>query len=264
MMERSRVSATLGAWRGANPVNHEALEQILLRVSEMVCELPQLREMDINPIIVDENGAVAVDARIVVGNTLATARPYQHLSILPYPAHFRQEWPLRGGGHYTIRAIHPDDGQMLQELVRGLSPESRYNRFVSALTELSPGMLAKFSLIDYDREMALVAVLEEREIDEQGEVTEHERLVGVVRYVTNPDSSSCEFSLLIADDMSGKGMGSRMMRSIMDVARDKGLREIIGLVLTKNSNMLKLMRSLGFSVKPYPDDPDFRLVTYQL
>ena len=85
-----------------------------------------------------------------------------------------------------------------------------------------------------------------------------------MRYVTNPDSSSCEFSLLIADDMSGKGMGSRMMRSIMDVARDKGLREIIGLVLTNNSNMLKLMRSLGFSVKPYPDDPDFRLVTYQL
>lgn len=264
MIDRSRVSATLGNWRGASAVDRELLEQVLLRVSEMVCELPQLREMDINPIIVDANGAVAVDARIVVGNTTATARPYQHLSILPYPAHFKQEWPLRGGGHYTIRAIHPDDGQMLQELVRGLSPESRYNRFVSALTELSPGMLAKFSLIDYDREMALVAILDEREISPDGKVTEQERLVGVVRYVTNPDSSTCEFSLLIADDMSGKGMGSRMMRSIMDVARDKGLREIIGLVLTSNSSMLKLMRSLGFVIKPYPDDPDFRLVTYQL
>ncbi|MEZ7829660.1 MAG: bifunctional acetate--CoA ligase family protein/GNAT family N-acetyltransferase [Brachymonas denitrificans] len=264
MIERSRVSATLDAWRGATPVNRESLEQVLLRVSEMVCELPQLREMDINPIIVDEDGAVAVDARIVVGNTLATARPYQHLSILPYPAQFEQQWPLPGGGHYIVRPIHPDDAEMLQELVRGLKPESRYNRFVSALTELSPNMLSKFTLIDYDREMALVAILTEKHVEEDGSVTETQRIVGSARYVTNPDSSTCEFSLLVADDMSGKGMGSRLMRSIMDVAREKGLSEIIGLVLTNNSNMLKLMRALGFTIKAYPDDPDFRLVTHQL
>ena len=245
-------------------MDREALEQVLLRVSEMVCELPQLREMDINPIIVDEDGAVAVDARIVVGNTLATARPYQHLSILPYPAHFEQQWPLPGGGHYIVRPIHPDDAEMLQTLVRELKPESRYNRFVSALTELSPNMLSKFTLIDYDREMALVAILIDRQVEEDGSVTETQRIVGSARYVTNPDSSTCEFSLLVADDMSGKGMGSRLMRSIMDVAREKGLSEIIGLVLTNNSGMLKLMRSLGFTIKAYPDDPDFRLVTHQL
>ena len=94
----------------------EALEQILLRVSEMVCELPQLRELDINPIIVDEQGAVAVDARLIVGNTTLSTRPYQQLSILPYPARFEQTWPLPGGNHYTIRPIHPDDADMLQQL----------------------------------------------------------------------------------------------------------------------------------------------------
>ena len=264
LIERSRVHETLKEWRGAPAVNMAALEQVLLRVSEMVCELPQLREMDINPIIVDEDGAVAVDARIVVGNTLATARPYQHLSILPYPAHFEQQWPLPGGGHYIVRPIHPDDAEMLQTLVRELKPESRYNRFMSALTELSPNMLSKFTLIDYDREMALVAILIDRQVEEDGSVTETQRIVGSARYVTNPDSSTCEFSLLVADDMSGKGMGSRLMRSIMDVAREKGLSEIIGLVLTNNSGMLKLMRSLGFTIKAYPDDPDFRLVTHQL
>ncbi len=125
-------------------------------------------------------------------------------------------------------------------------------------------MLARFTLIDYDREMALVAVLKERHADDDGEITETERVVGVSRYITNPDQSTCEFSLAVADDLAGKGLGSRLMECIMEVAREKGLSEIIGLVLVNNGNMLKLMRSLGFTVKPYPDDPDFRLVTHQL
>ncbi len=263
LIERSHASQTLGEWRGAPAVNTEVLEQILLRVSEMVCELPQLREMDINPIIVDDTGAVAVDARVVVGSAGLT-RPYQHLSILPYPARFEQTWPLPGGSHYTVRPIHPDDGEMLQELVRNLTPESRYNRFVSALTELSPVMLSRFSLIDYEREMALVAIMTDRHVNQDGSITETDRITGVSRYVTNPDSSTCEFSLLVADDMAGKGIGSRLMRSIMDVAREKGLSEIIGLVLTNNTNMLKLMRSLGYKIEAYPEDPDFRLVTHKL
>ena len=112
--------------------------------------------------------------------------------------------------------------------------------------------------------MALVAVVKERHANEDGEITETERVVGVSRYITNPDQSTCEFSLVVADDFAGKGLGSRLMESIMEVAREKGLSEIIGLVLVNNGNMLKLMRSLGFTVKPNPDDPDFRLVTHQL
>ena len=268
LIERSRVAETLGEWRGSPAVNMDALEQVLLRVSEMVCELPQLREMDINPFIVDENGAVAVDARIVIDHTsqAASARSngYNHLAILPYPARFEQVWPLPGGGEYTVRPIHPDDAQMLQDMMHSLSPESRYFRFVSSITELPPTMLARFTLIDYDREMALVAVVKERTADADGEMSETERIVGVSRYITNPDQSSCEFALVVADDFSGKGLGSRLMLSIMDVAREKGLTEIDGLVLANNPGMLKLMRSLGFSVKAFPEDPDFKLVTHML
>ncbi|MDE2432948.1 MAG: bifunctional acetate--CoA ligase family protein/GNAT family N-acetyltransferase [Burkholderiales bacterium] len=259
LVERARVGETLGEWRGNSPVDREALERILLRVSEMVCELPQLREMDINPIIIDENGAVAVDARIVIDSAPLTigsrTGDYSHLPIQPYPARLEQVWPLRGGGEYTVRPIHTDDAQMLQELVHGLSPESRYFRFVSSMTELPPAMLAKFTLIDYDREMALVAVYKGGD---------HDRIIGVSRYVINPDQTTCEFSLVVADDFSGKGLGTRLMESIMDVARERGLTEIIGLVLTNNDGMLRLMRSLGFSVKSYPDDPDFRLVSHPL
>lgn len=267
LIERARVAETLGEWRGAPAVNMQALEQVLLRVSEMVCELPQLREMDINPIIVDERGVVAVDARIVVGQSSVSAgggRGYGHLAILPYPARYEQDWPLRGGGEYTVRPIHPGDAQMLQDLTRRLSPESRYFRFVSSMAELPPGMLSRFTLIDYDREMALCAVIKEEKPGADGAPEVSERFIAVSRYITNPDHTSCEFSLVVDDAFAGQGLGTRMMHSIMDVARERGLQEMVGMVLTSNGAMLKLMRSLGFSVKAYPDDPEFRLVTHAL
>jgi acetyltransferase len=264
LIERSRVAETLGVWRGAPAVDVEGLEQILMRVSEMVCELPQLREMDINPIIVDETGAVAVDARIVVENAAPSARHYNHLAILPYPSQYEQLCPLAGGGEYIVRPVHPDDAEMLQAFVRSLSPESRYFRFVSSMQELPATMLSRFTLIDYDREMALVAMVTEETTDAQGHTVVGTRIIGVSRYITNPDRSTCEFSLVVADEYKGRGLGSRLMLSIMDFAREKGLTEIEGLVLANNPNMLKLMRGLGFAVKPFPEDPDFKLVTHQL
>jgi len=264
LIQRARVAEMLGEWRGAPAADLGALEAVLLRVSEMVCALPQLREMDINPILVDEHGAVAVDARIVVDNAGSAPGNYDHLAILPYPAGQEREWPLKGGGLYHIRPIHPDDAQMLQALVRSLSAESRYFRFASSLPELPLRMLARFTLIDYDREMALVAVVKERVTAADGGETEAERIVGVSRFITNPDGSSCEFSLVVADDFAGRGLGTRLMLSIIDAARAKGLSEIIGLVLTQNAPMLKLMTGLGFTVAANPDDPDFRLVTKAL
>jgi len=226
--------------------------------------LPQLREMDINPIIVDEGGAVAVDARIVIDHTPVGSERYSHLCILPYPSNQEREWPMKGGDLYTIRPVAPTDANMLQEMVRNLSAESRYFRYVSAMHELPPGMLARFTLIDYDREMALVAIHRRKEDDGTGSQREVEEIIAVSRYVTNPDQTTCEFSLVVADKYAGQGIGSRMMKSIMDVAREKGLSQIEGLVLTHNDGMLRLMRSLGFDVGTFPEDPDFRLVTKAL
>lgn len=259
LVQRARVAATLGEWRGAPPIDMAALEHVLLRVSEMVCELPQLREMDINPIILDETGALAVDARIVVQPPPAHGQRYGHLAILPYPSDFEQEWPLRGGGLYTVRPVRPDDALMLQALVKGLSSESRYFRFASSMPELPSRMLARFTLIDYDREMALVAVHRERKLGADGQFADTERIIGVSRYVTNPDLRTCEFSLLVADEFAGQGLGSRLMAGITEFARNKGLAQIEGLVLAHNNNMLKLMRHLGFQIKPFDEDPDFKL-----
>ncbi len=229
----------------------------------MVCALPQLREMDINPLILDATGALVVDARIVVEQT-APAHNDEHLAILPYPSNQESEWPMRNGNRYKIRPLHPHDAEMLQTLVRNLSPESRYFRFISSMRELPERMLARFTLIDYDREMAMVATYQERAPKPEGGFTVTEKIIAVSRYVTNPDKSSCEFSLLVADEFNGQGLGSRMMSSIIDVARSKGLTTMEGLVLAKNSGMLKLMRSLDFKIHIYEEDPDLKLCVRQM
>jgi acetyltransferase len=125
-------------------------------------------------------------------------------------------------------------------------------------------MLARYTLIDYDREMALVAVLTTRTVEDDGSFNVSESIIGVSRYIANPDRSSCEFSLLVDDKFSGQGLGTRLMLEIMDVARDRGLSEIVGLVLRKNRPMLKLMTSLGFQMRPYEDDPEFQLCSKAL
>jgi len=165
---------------------------------------------------------------------------------------------------YRIRPIHPDDADMLQTLVRGLSAESRYFRFVSSMQELPAKMLARYTLIDYDREMALAAVHIDKVEQEDGSIKEVEQIIGVSRYITNPDQTTCEFSLVVSDAYAGQGLGSRLMLAIMDVARTKGLAEIEGLVLANNAGMLRLMRSLGFAVKHFPEDADFKLCTKTL
>ncbi len=264
LIQRARIHRALGEWRGAPPIAMEQLEALLLRVSELVSELPQLLEMDINPVLADEHGVVAVDARIVLHASVQSppgqgAGNYRHLAIRPYPAQLSQQLSLRDGSLCLLRAIRPDDAGMLQQLVASLSPESRYNRFAATLTELPPALLARFTQIDYEREMALVAL---RAAAPDG--SESERIVAVARYTLNPGGRSAEFALLVSDAFSGQGLGRRLMECLMAVAREQGLAQLDGLVLCKNSAMLKLMRALGFAVQAFEEDEDFKLVSKAL
>ncbi|MFZ5558826.1 MAG: GNAT family N-acetyltransferase [Pseudomonadota bacterium] len=253
LIARTRVSRMLGPFRSLPPVDMAALEHVLMRISEMASELPWIRELDINPLLVDQDGAVAVDARIVVDYaTPGKGHRYPHMAICPYPAHLVQKWPLADGNEVIIRPIRPEDAELLQEFVRGLSEESRYFRFISTIQELSPRTVARMTQIDYDREMALIAVLP----GANGRETE----IGAARYVTNPDGASCEFALVVADAWHGKGIGSRMMNSLMDVAREAGLGTMVGDVLASNGNMLRLMAKLGFTIENNPEDPSLKRV----
>ncbi len=254
MIRGTRVARLLDAFRHMPPVDMASLESVLLRVSEMVCELPYIREMDINPLIVDERGAIAVDARIEVAYPTSGFERYAHLAIHPYPTHLESRWQLPEGIDLTIRPMRPEDAEIEQAFVRGLSQESKHFRFVGAMEELSPTMLARFTQFDYDREMALIAVLE-------GEISETE--VGVARYAINPDGATCEFALAIADEWHHKGIGRKLMEVLMDIARDRGMKSMEGEVLANNRAMLDLVAELGFRIG-VSDEPTIKKVVKPL
>ena len=257
MIARARMAAVLGEWRGMPATKIEALEHLLLRVSEMVCELPELQELDINPAILDELGASVVDARAVVRAVPLNAEaPYSHMAILPYPSTLARRIASRDGREVSFRAIRPEDAEALQGFVQTLSDESRYYRFLSTMAELGPAMLARFTQIDYDREMAIVATMDED--------TPGGRIIGVARYLLNPDAVTAEFALVVSDDLQGQGIGSALMKYLCDIARTRGLKSIIGIVLARNDEMLSLMNRLGFVEEMDPDDSDLRRVVMPL
>jgi acetyltransferase len=197
LIKRTKVSKLLGEFRNMPAVDMDKLIDALLAVSSMACELPWIKEMDINPLIVDENEVVAVDARIVVAYPKPSTDPYHHLAIHPYPAHLARTVQLNDGTDIVIRPIRPEDAEIEAQFIRDLSDEARYFRFMNSLQELSQEMLVRFTQIDYHNEMALIAVTMTDAGEEQ---------IGVARYTTNLDKTSCEFALVVSDQWQSRGI----------------------------------------------------------
>lgn len=255
MIGDTRVAKMLDCFRHLPAVDLAALEALLLRVSEIACEIPEAVELDINPIIADESGALALDARVVVKAVSAGTARYAHLAIHPYPLDLVTNERLGDGAELTLRPIRPEDAALEMEFVDGLSAESRRFRFQSALRGLTPQMLARFTQIDYDREMALIAV------DSSGGI---DRQVGVARYIRLPDGRSCEFAIAVADAWQGRGLGRRMMARLIDVARDRGVETMVGWVLAGNHGMREMVTRMGFETTPDADDSHNVTVTLGL
>ncbi|MGD9888167.1 MAG: GNAT family N-acetyltransferase [Halothiobacillaceae bacterium] len=255
LMQRTRAAKMLGAFRGALPVPIGALEQVLLRISEMVCELPEIAGLDINPLMAGELGVVAVDARIELAEMHPGQPRYAHMAIHPYPAHLARHVVLSDGREITLRPIRPEDAEMEQAFVHELSDDSRYMRFMRALDELTPEMLMRFTQIDYDREMAFVAIYGEGE-----QAVE----IGVARYSLQPDGESAEFAVVVSDAWQGAGLGSLLLEAVMDAARQRGVRVLMGEVLPHNTGMLKLAERMGFERLAGAFDDDVVHVTRKL
>jgi len=256
LIESTRVVRTLGQYRHMPPIIEKALEDTLLSISNMVCELPWLRELTIDPLIIDENGALASGARMVIDHALDTGKTrYAHMAIHPYPSHLIREWPMREGQVVTVRPIRPEDGTLTIDFFNRLSPESRYFRFMENLSELPASLVIRFTQIDYDREMALIAL-----VSEEGQ----ERQVGSARYTLTADGESVEFALIVDDQWQKSGLGRRLMGALIDCAREKSYRAMVGDVLSDNQKMLRLMTGLGFAILPHPDGQALKRVVRQL
>ena len=246
MIAKTKAAKYLEAFRQLPAVNKTPLVEVLLNISTMVSELPEILELDINPLIVDEHGVMAVDARIKV-KVSHQLSPYAHMAIHPYPHELSREYQLTNGSIITIRPIRPEDAGMEKDFVHRLSERTKYFRFMQSLQELTPEMVVRFTQIDYDREMAFVAITKDGKMPNE---------LGVGRYMVNPDGHSVEFALVVADDFQHMGIGTKLMKIMLQTAKAKGMSSFEGEVLAINKPMLSLVTKLGFSIETIAGDQE--------
>nr|WP_315256984.1 GNAT family N-acetyltransferase [uncultured Duganella sp.] len=245
MVGRTRVSRLLA--QGQTAADGEALIRTLVQVADMVADLPELTELDLNPLLALGGSVVALGARM----HLAKARGRRaELAIRPYPQELeeRLDW---NGGQILLRPIRPEDGPQHQQFFAALAPDDIRLRFFSAMRELPPAQLARLTQIDYDRAMAFIATRP----NAHGEP----ETLGVVRAVLDPDNQSAEFAVIVRSDLKGKGLGYILFQKLVDYFRARGTREIVGDALAENTGVQKMIRHFGGVVLPHPEAGMVRL-----
>ncbi len=209
-------------------------------------DFPEIKEIDINPLIIDEKEAVAVDARIVIDAERITEKipSNSHLVIAPYPQKYVTEGKLQDGTPVLLRPIKPEDEGRLNALFKSLSEETLRLRFFEIIKEMSHETLTRYCNLDYAREIAIVAELKPGD----------RQIIGAVGVIIDPDGKSGEFAVLVGDKWQGFGLGSKLMDSIVEVARDLGLRKIYGYVIARNYRMLNMIAKKGFKTEPWDEE----------
>jgi acetyltransferase len=240
MVERTRVFRLLRGYRDRPPANLDAIALTLVKLSQLVCDVERVAELDINPLLADASGVVALDARVVV-------RPHEKarrsLAIRPYPRELEQEIEIGSGRRFLLRPIRPEDERAIVEMLNRSSPADIRLRFFAPIREIGHTFAARLTQIDYNREMALVALA-----PKSGEI------VGVVHLMADPDKKAAEFAVMVRSDFKGAGLGYSLMTRILDYARASGIGRVFGDVLRENTTMLQMVGQLGFATVSHDDD----------
>jgi len=242
MMEDTRAFTLLKGFRNRPPADLEALEALLMRVSQLMVDFPQIAELDMNPVLVKNGHPWAVDARIRLEDTSKPSP--MHLVISPYPDEYEFHEITDDGKHIFIRPVTPEDASLFKQLFKQLSSTSIYHRFFSAMKEISPDMLARFTQIDYDRHIALTAL---------NDNSKNEQMFGIARVITDPDGKTGEFSILIGDPWHGHGIGAKLLGRVLQIAKSRKIEKVWGTVLRENRKMIALGKRLGFTPRTDTD-----------
>lgn len=242
VIENTRIYALLKGYRTVPAVDLEQLAFTLVKFSYLMMDFPEICEIDINPYISNEHGGVVVDAHIVLDPADAPRRrhDYHHLVISPYPAKYNKQVQLKDGTPTLLRPIRPEDEPLVERMFQLLSKESLYYRFFGYVPQVTHEFLARYTQNDYDREMAIIA-----EIEEGGE----RKMIGVVRIIADAWMDSAEYAILIADPWQRQSLGYLLTDFILDIARDRGIRKIYASVLATNKGMIHLFEKRGFTIK---------------
>lgn len=241
MLESLRSWPLLQGYRGRPRVNVDRLIEILMRVSYLAADYPEIQELDINPLLVGRDELVAVDARVIVDREtlVKPVRPYSHLAIRPYPEEWVRPNKLRDGTPILLRPIKPEDEPLWHELLANCSQESLWFRFRYVFKSTTHEMATRYCFIDYDREIAIVA-----EIEEDGQ----RKLIGVGRIVADSDHQDGEYAVLVADAWQGMGLGSIMTDYCLEICKAWGLRRVVAETTHDNSRMLHIFQSRDFAL----------------
>jgi len=246
MMEETKMFQLLKGYRNFPPANIKLLEEIMVRFSQMLVDFPQLKEVDINPLFINEKEALVFDARIVIdpSKVFAKSAPHQHLIVTPYPTKYETMWRLRDGRTVILRPIKPEDEPLWLEMFQNFSEESIRYRFFQVLKDTPHETRVRYCNIDYDREIAIVA-----ELTEEG----RKRILGVARVSIEPDGRTGEIAFIVADPWQGLGLGTKLVDYVLEICADMKLETIYAIMLADNYRAMGLMKKMGFTVK-YMDD----------
>ena len=247
----------------ATPVMLDKLEDMLVAVADLAVALPEIAQVVLEPVSLTHGDVVVRLSEIIItADELTSLQRHRHLAVAPYPRKWVRNLQFDDGMPWVLRPIRPEDAEPLQNFIRELSDHSRYMRFISALRELPPRMLARYTQIDYDREVALVATVQQPNPLHRGHP--HEVIIGLAHYLRGSDGVGAEYALVIADDWQRRRLGPTLMTALIAAAREQGLSYLEGVVLGTNRPMIKLMTGLGFTNDRYPEDPSMRRIWLDL
>lgn len=244
LVSRTRVARLLDAHHGRPAADCTALYLTLVKISQLIVDIPEIRAIDVNPIFTDEKGVLVIDIDIRADRQHRGDHP--RLCIQPYPKGLEERITMRDGRHVLLRPIRPEDEPLQHELMSRMSRDDIYFRFFRHMRKFEHMEMARFTQIDYEREMAFVAIASGPE--------GHPESLGIVRTITDPDNFSAEFSILVRSDLKGRGLGSLLMQKMIRYCCERGTNKMVGQVLARNTDMLRLAGRLGFVVHHASDD----------
>lgn len=242
LISRTRIHGLLKGYRDHKPVNIDAICQVLIKISQLIVDIPEISEMDINPLFADEQGVIAVDARIYISTASRLGGINHRLAIRPYPKELEEIWMLEGNQPVLLRPIRPEDEPQHHEFISKLSPEDLFFRFLSVRKSLPHPEMARLTQIDYNREMAFIASV-------KNTITGQRETLGVNRILLDLDKESCEFAIVVRSDIKGRGLGRKLMEKTIAYCRSRNIKIMEGYVDPTNVRMLEFIGPFGFSVK---------------
>lgn len=256
MLESLKSWPLLRGYRGRPGANIDRLIEIIMRFSYLVAECPEIKELDINPLLVTPQDVIALDARVVVDRQPQAKgnRPYSHLAIRPYPEEYVTQRKLKDGAEVILRPIKPEDEPLWHDLLAACSTQSRWFRFNYLFKQTTHEMASRYCFIDYDRELAIVA-----EVEEEG----RRWLIGIGRLVADVDHQTAEYAVIVVDRWQGRGLGGLLTDYCLELAKRWGVKQVVAEIAKDNGRMLATFRNRGFEIRS-PLEQDVAMATKKL